>query len=219
LSNTALAPDTLTNPLGLFYHYGYLALEDNVTIEGTLIVHGSGWFSSFADLEIKGISVGITPAAIPSLDGSSQTIELPVLYVADDLKIDDDADTSIRGFVSVMDDFEVKPGDGDTELDFQGRLIVKDLKLGPRDDWKESESWWRDHATAYLDQLGDANPIAYFPSFLEDDDDKVVRSVVRITPDTAGPAYHGHDWSGPLFVAHPNDTGLVWDLIQWTDNL
>jgi len=30
--------------------------------------------------------------------------------------------------------------------------------------------------------------------------------------------YHWHDWSQPLFAAHPNDQGLRWDLIEWRDN-
>ena len=50
-----------------------------------------------------------------------------------------------------------------------------------------------------------------------DADDDLAASIV-VRPDPAGVSYHWLDWSQPLFVLHPDDGGLKWDLIEWQDN-
>ena len=209
-----LAPDVLTNPLGVFYRWGGLTLNDNVTIQGTVILNGT---SSDPKMSLEGDNITLLPAEIPMLEGTSQRVEIPVALIKDDLEIDSDTAT-INGLVSVWDRFEVKWGADTAALNFSGRLLTDTLIIEPRLGWTNDEGWWRDLANSFLAQLGEANAIDYYPQWVEQQQSLPVTPAIRFTPSASPVTYHWHDWTKPLFVAHPNDNGLVWDLIEWTDN-
>jgi hypothetical protein len=58
----------------------------------------------------------------------------------------------------------------------------------------------------------------YFPAWLANATPRNPKPLVQLGPDPDGPVYHWQNWDQPVYVPHPNDEGLVWDLIEWTDN-
>ncbi|MDH3716561.1 MAG: LamG domain-containing protein [Planctomycetota bacterium] len=214
LSNASFAPDMQTNPLGFYYRSGDLNVYDNVTMEGTFIAAGGG-----ADLYVYGQNVKISPAVIPPLFNSSSAVELPSALIYDDVRIQNGSDSVFRGMMTVWDEFEISTGSDSVGCDFQGRLATGALEVLTRNEWDQSESWWRDRANAFLVQLAGANPLTYFPEFVESNQGLVVQPRLQIKPAGQPVTYHWQDWSNPLFVPHPNDGALRWDLVQWMDDL
>ena len=43
-------------------------------------------------------------------------------------------------------------------------------------------------------------------------------SLLTIRPESIPVAYHWHNWDQPVYVPHPDDEGLRWHLLEWTDN-
>ena len=61
---TRLAPDPVTNPLGLFIRHGSVRLGDNVSIQGTIITDGS---STGPDLTFDGQNIHLSSADLPPM--------------------------------------------------------------------------------------------------------------------------------------------------------
>ncbi len=213
LAGQTLEPDMTANPLGIFYRDGALTLNNNTNIQGTLVV--SGW-TSLADLYFSGTNVNLSAAYVPPLDGSSQTLELPVAIVKDDIRALHGTDATVRGFVTAGDEFELQAGDDSMRVDMEGRLVTGELLVRERWNWDESQSWWRERANEFLAQLGAAGAISYFPDWLEQQQDLPVEPKLQIKPPSQPVSYHWHDWNSPLFVPGDGDAGLRWDLIEWT---
>ncbi len=75
LQNTTLAASPRTNPLGIFYNSGTVTIGNNVTLTGTL------W--SGGDVVVSGTNVVLQPLVLPSLQGSTQGVQLPTVVVAE----------------------------------------------------------------------------------------------------------------------------------------
>lgn len=107
-STCSIGPGTISGstctPAGLWYCPGDLTLGDNVTIEGMLLVNG--------DLTIRGSGNCIVAAR-----------NLPALYVADDLVIDDVTSLDIEGLAMVDGDCWVGAAASDVRL--LGGLFLK----------------------------------------------------------------------------------------------
>jgi hypothetical protein len=213
LSGQTLEPDMAANPLGIFYRNGELTLNSNASIQGTLVV--DGW-SSVADLFFSGTNVNLSAAYVPPLDGSSQTLELPVAIVKDDIRAYQGSDATVRGFVTAGDDFELQAGQDSMRYDLEGRLVTGELLVGERWNWDESDSWWRERANEFLTQLDAAGALPYFPQWLEKEHALPVEPKLQIKPPSQPVSYHWHGWNGPLFVPRDGEGGLRWDLIEWT---
>jgi hypothetical protein len=213
ISGQTLEPDMVDNPLGVFYRNGALTLNSGASILGTLVVDGS---TSFADLFFSGTNVSLSSAYVPSLDGSSQSNELPVAIVKDDIRATSGCDVSVRGFVAAGDDFELRAGNGSMRYDLEGRLLTGELLVRERWDWAQTISWWRERAVEFLGQLDHAGAIRYFPQWLEGQQALTVEPKLQIRPPSQPVSYHWHDWTSPLFVPGDGDEALRWDLIEWT---
>ena len=214
LSNVSFTPDMQTNPLGFIYRNGDLLLYDDVTIQGTFIAAGGG-----ADLYIFGTNVNIAPAVIPPLINSSATVELPSALIYDDIRIENGSDSVLRGMMTVWDEFEFKAGSDAVGCDFEGRLAAGAFWARTRNEWVQSESWWLNRANAFLAQLSGPSPLTHFPEFVESDQALDVEPRLRIKPAEQPVTYHWQDWANPLFVPHPSDGALRWELVEWTDDL
>jgi hypothetical protein len=215
LAETELGPDPETNPLGIFFRDGALTIGDNVSIRGTVITHG-GIYGP--DLYVRGENVHFSAMDLPSLQGEEQPVQMPAAIVKDDFIIlDQTRDASLQGLAVVFDRFEV---DGDTyqpELAVDGNLIVRRLRLYPPDAWIHSWDWWYYRVADFHAQARWPDPSAFFPSWLEEDRQLDSTPTCVFRPPAQPVTYHWHDWSQPLYVPHPDDEGLVWELLQWKD--
>ncbi|NIL99028.1 MAG: hypothetical protein GTO53_14105 [Planctomycetales bacterium] len=214
LAGVSFTPDMQTNPLGFFYSNGELLLYDDVTIQGTLMGAGGN-----VDLRIAGTKVHISPAYIPPLLNASSAVELPSALVSDDLRLESGAEAVLRGMVTVWDEFEIKMGSQTTACDFEGRLATGALRVRSRYEWQQTETWWLSRANDFLAAVANNSPLAYFPQFVEAQQGLLVEPRLQIKPATQPVTYHWQDWSNPLFVPHPKDKALRWDLVQWVDDL
>ena len=217
LRSVSYAPDVQSNPLGLFYRNGALTIDDGVFLRGTLIVDGIG---SVPDLNVEGYYINFTPTNLPALDGSSETVQLPLLYVKDDIEFGSNSASMFQGLIMACDKYEVRSGGSATYMYVVGQVLSKEFKIYKRHEWDNGETWWRNLANAFLNQLEGPNPTSYFPQYVGPQLGSPSASPsMQILPPASGVRYHWHDWSGPLFVPHANDSGLCWDIVSWTDAL
>lgn len=211
LQNVTLQPDPLTNPLGVYYRLGNLDVRDNVNVTGVLIVNAA---LTEPDIEIYGNNVVFNPISLPWLDGSAQGVQLPMAIVKDDFRIYDTARGTVNGLVAAWDECGFKSGSQTMAFTINGKLIVNQFYAEPRTQWAQTSSWWKDQTTAYLDSLSYGFPILFFPSWLQTFHklDPVPHLIIR--PDASNPAYHWPLWTEPIFVAHPADGGLRWEVLD-----
>lgn len=226
LENTTLEPDPETNPLGIFVRYGNVRIRDNVTIRGTLITIGG----SAADVDMEGESIQFAPPqeGPPPVAGSSDPIRLPAILSSDDITVQPGANVSIRGIAIAQDDFRVESADQDeTTLGVVGRVAAKDLYVRRRREWNKSHNWWEDRLDEFEAQREEKGGLAYFPEWLAQAHglDPTPRITMRKETENIHHVWRNPD--DPLFVPHPDDAteldpgnpGLLWELIEWTENL
>ena len=96
IQNVTLAPDPLTNPLGIYRSTGSLSIQNNVQITGTLISDGGG-----SDIQIYGTNVVLKPNNLPAIYGSSQTYQLPAVIAVTDLRMNSGSTVQISGTTMV----------------------------------------------------------------------------------------------------------------------
>ena len=216
LAATTKVPDTLTNPLGLFRRDGKLTLYDNVSIQGTVITNSNG---SNPDLEIYGTGVSMQPVSLLPLEGTSDPIQLPVVMVADDFRLRDGANVNLDGQVVVWDKFSYDKGYTNTALDVQGRVFAKEFELQGRYEWDQSDSWYRSRLSEFLTQLADGGDSfeTRFPNWLKTNHSLDPEPTLKIQASSTSVTYHWPDFTSSIYVAHPDDSGLRWDLIHWID--
>ena len=215
LSNVSYGPDPQTNPLGLFKYPYELALNNSVTVQGTLLTYDN---SSRADVQVRGSNVRLSAVNLPQLYGDSRTYQLPVIMARDDVSIYDGSQSAITGLMVAGDEYEVLNGSQGTTLSVQGKLLTAELSIAPRSEWHQSTDWWKARLTSFMTQLNGAKPARYFPQWLKNNYSLDYVPKITIKPDPASVTYHWHDWTQPLLVAHPDDGALRWDIIDWRDN-
>jgi len=211
-TDTVFEPHPITNPLGVFLRIGDLNLNDNVTVRGTMILSDSG-----GDLNILGNNVRFESVALHPLDGSDIPIRLPVAIVANDFAVRAGSKGVVDGMVVAFDEFWVKRDD-QANIDFHltGRLINKRFHVEQRNDWDLGGSWWSNRYDDFMDQLDGGEP--YMPVWLEENFD--LDSTPRLTfkPGSTPASYHWYNPDQPIYVPHPDDGGLRWELVSWTDS-
>lgn len=214
IRNVTLLADPVKNPLGIWRHGSRINVHDNVSIQGTIVTMGR----TNPDIYIHGDNFHLHSVDLPPLSGTLQAIQLPVAIVKDDFRFLRHSSGRIRGLVYVKDDFEIQKGDSDRACDFEGCLIVNDLKLSGRSDWDLlSGDWWETQLNAFLNQLRSDSPIAFFPDYLEHLN-LHPQPLLTFRPSSTPVAYHWLSEADPVYSVHPDDPGLRWDLIDWTDN-
>jgi len=216
IANQELGPNVVTNPLGLFVCTDELRLLDNVTIEGTVLTYRA---STAGDIRIQGDNVTLRAPELPLIDGEATARQLPVAIVNNDFEIDGNSSGSLSGVAVTFDDFRFNSGDMATTFTVDGKLIVSELQLQARTQWAESASWWNERMSDFMRSINANSPAnSRFPDWLASQMglDSTPRFLAR--PATGSPKYYWHDWSEPLFIAHPHDQGLRWDLVEWDDS-
>lgn len=214
ISNVSFAPNVQTNPLGLVKCQSQLVVNNNVTIQGTLLVYDAG---SSGRVELRGTGIKIAPLSLPSLYGDSTVYQLPSVIARDDVEVYSKSSSSLGGLVMAWDDLQCFQGKQSTEMSVTGQVIAGELQIEARDEWDQSSSWWDSRHKEFLAQLGTVTPIVHFPAWLQANHGLDYQPKLTIQPDPSNVSYHWHDWSKPLFEAHPADGGLRWNLLEWRD--
>ena len=212
-SDKILEPDVDTNPLGIFHRSGTLRLYDNVTVRGTIVVKTAD------DFHIYGRSVRITPVNMPPLANTDAVVQLPVIVLPDDMRVHGNAEATLEGLLAVGDDFEIREDvQYGIDLELQGRIMVGKLLVRRRTDWKMSAGWWNDRLAEFQQQRAVPGGIPYFPVWLGENWDLDPQPRLNIEPETEAVRYHWKNSYDPIYVPHPNDEGLRWELLEWTEN-
>lgn len=206
LSNTTLAPNTATNPLGIYYNASKITVGSNVSVQGTLF--------SPVEIEITGTGVSFSPVSAIAVQGSSDPIRLPVL-MSNLVTVGDGAGVTASGHVQAGDKFTVSSGTAATVFNLTGRLVAEEFRVHPRTQWT-SFSWslaW----TFFSWQLTQSNPQTNWVSYLGGWG-LANQPLITIAPDaTNRREFYYRANSNPVYAAGSGDAGLYWDLIDWKE--
>ena len=207
-----LQPDAIENPLGVHLRRGGLSILDGVSVTGTLITDGAD-----PDLNLAGDDISISAVALPPLHGTTTPVQLPAVIIADDLAIGDHPGSSIAGAAVVADEFRFAAGSQTAQCAMQGRLVAQQLRLEGRTEWNAvTSSQWESRLTTFISQLSSGT--AYFPDWLSTEHGLNSQPQLTISPPIEEVTYHWHDWNNPVFIPHPDDDGLRWELIRRIDS-
>jgi len=205
----SLEPDPTSNPLGLFYRNGDVTIEDDVTIRGSLFCQH--------DVRIEGANVQFEPVELPTTDGAEGSLRIPTL-TCNKLVATATSSGSVTGLAAVFDELRIDKSPGTQVFAFTGRVIARELHVKERHPWEEVP--WADRYNEFKTQLaaGDASAVPYFPVWMG------MRGyhpkpLVTFQPDPDPVTYHWKNRYDPIYVPHPDDDGLRWDLLEWTDRL
>ena len=210
LTNTTLVPDPLTNPLGIYFRGSGGSIGSGVTVTGTLIYNG--------DLAITGSNVHFAAPNLPPLYGSSETVRLPATVVRQKCSFGTDVDAVIDGSMLMGREFDVERGHEDARLAVNGRVVASGLSIRRRDQWNHISVVWDVLYTLFTNQLADTNPppIPYFPVYLREKFGHDPNPRLTVKPAVTPALDHWQNLGNPIFVAHPSDGGLRWELVRWT---
>ena len=212
-SDKILEPHVDTNPLGIFYSSGDLRLYDNVTVKGAIVVVGGN------DLHIYGRNVRITPVDMPPLANTDAVVQLPVIVVEGDMRVYENAGATLEGLLTVGDEFEIGGGNQyGINLAVAGRIMAGEVLIRRRQDWNMTEKWWKRRLKDFGGQVGGAGSIPYFPVWLGEYWNLDPQPRLNIEPEAEPVRYHWKNPYDPIYVPHPDDEGLRWELLEWTEN-
>jgi hypothetical protein len=232
LQNVTLAPQPVINPLGIFRNRSTLSVNSNVALRGTIIGEGT-----LSDIQVVGTNVKFEGLNLPPLENSSNTYQLPVVLLRDDLRYHATSDALLRGLAMIYDEFELKQGAATARFAMHGKLITSGLRLRGRDPWTMTATDWDEDyddfrgsggllasvLEATLDAIRSSLGLGpddevYFPEYMQHVRGFVVQPQLTFQPEnTPGLKYHWHDWSQPVFQKDPGDLGLRWNLLRWVE--
>ncbi|MCG8587426.1 MAG: LamG domain-containing protein, partial [Pirellulales bacterium] len=216
LSDESIEPDAVNNPLGVFRDGGQdTFVYSNTAIQGVLLFDGS-----YNDIRVKGNNVTLSSVELLPMDDGT-VYELPLVIAEGDLKYEDGGGGTINGMVMAWDKMCLEPDDSQT-LSVTGRVFAKELHMKGPSHWSWlTYSQWNtfNYYFSIWNHYFDSEIVAqYLPEFLRQWKDYDYNECLTVKPDDSTPNYHWHDWQNPIIVPHPDDPGLRWDLVEWTDN-
>ena len=212
LSNTTLAADPRTNPLGVFTRSGSVTIGSNVTIRGTLIVGG--------DVQINGTNIVLeAPDGLP-LAGTSDPVQLPAIVVWDDLSVGSGASVSVNGLVAVFDQFIVQTGTVDTSLQLKGHVICDGFAIQDRNEFSLSAMLWSILWSAFNTQLSPAtsSTVPYLPVWMAYLG-LPYAPALTLEPQTTSVRYVWKDASNTPYIHNTSDPGLKLTLVSWVEGI
>ena len=205
LEGTQLVADPINNPLGIYYRDGTLTARDNVTVRGSVFCRD--------DLRVEGAGMRLEPVSLPPLHGSTAPIRLPTA-VCRNLLLRPKSSGTVTGLVAAFGDLNVEKAWETQSWAFVGRAICQRLNLLERQPWDTIN--WKAAYDQFMKQVGSPTGIKYFPQWLAAQG-RDPQPRITIKPDQTTFRYHWHNPGSPIFVPHPDDPGLRWDLIDWTE--
>lgn len=215
LQNVTLGPDPITNPLGVFYRLGNLDVLDNVSIQGTVIINAA---DSTPDIEVYGKNVRFRPATLRALDGQATAEQLPTVIVKDDFRVYSGATGSLEGFAATWGEFGFPAGGQDTTFQVNGRVVASEFYVQARSEWDQWDSWWVNRHQEFMAQLSDPSAILFFPQWLATERNLAADPGIVVKPPASTTTFHWPTWTSPMFVAHPDDGGLRWEVLRLAES-
>jgi hypothetical protein len=157
---------------------------------------------------------------LPPLVGATELCQLPVAIIRNDIEIDDNSSGSVNGLTVSWDDFHFHGVHLSTQFELTGKIITSEMALDGRSAWNKGRSWWRTQLREFMAGINLRSPEeSRFPDWLAETHDLDSNPQFHVRPAADSVQYHWHDWSKPLFIVHPDEDGLRWDLTEWRDNL
>ncbi len=216
LENVTLEPSPTTNPLGIYRNRNSIDVNSNVHIRGTIIGEGAT-----SDIQVYGTNVSFEPVNLAPLEGSSQTYQLPVAILRDDLDIHDTSNATISGLTMCYDEFEIRNGSKLAQFQMNGQLMTAGLAVRGRNEFAllGTLEWTTQHTLFTLQYL----PLVptstqYFPEWMQDKVNLPEEPRLKFQRDTSGVKYHWHPWgTQAVYQKDPADPGLRWNLVRWVE--
>lgn len=204
LEGITLQPDPLSNPLGIYYRDTTITVGDHVTVAGSLFCRD--------DIRIQGTDVHFKPVALPALHGSDHPVRVPAGSCRNFL-VEETAGGELAGLLAVFDRFEIKKSPKTVAFALVGRLVTRKLYVKERQPWETLS--WDDYYSGFQEQ--DEGGVPYFPVWMGNQgyDPK---PLLTVKPEPTPVRYHWHNPQEPVYVPHPDDGGLRWELLEWTEN-
>ncbi len=199
LSGVTLAPDPVTNPLGIFYRNGSLTLGDNVTIQGTLLVTGT--------LQVSGQNVQLQPASLVNVQGNSTAVEMPVA-IADTVRLNSPATGQARGNVVCWSEFRTASGSQSLQYTINGRVVTNRFRYEAREEFS-SQPW--SLVYFFFQYSNDDHP--YFPNYAAAFGANPVPDLT-IQPDTTIRQDQYFSFTNPFYAVGSGDAGLYWNVLE-----
>jgi hypothetical protein len=209
VSGASLRADPVANPLGIYFASSSVTLQDDVTLEGTLVCRG--------DVVLNGTNLRLQPAGLPPLVGSSRPVRLPTIVARQRIKVGPSARVSLEGVAVAGDDFNVERGSETVRLDLQGRIIAAGLSIRRREEWHYSSGTWDTLYSLYLiNRSPDSALTNYFPMWMSLFG-RHPQPRIHVRPPTVEVHEHWQDLSQPIYVKHAAESGLRWELVDWEE--
>jgi hypothetical protein len=206
-SNTTLAPDPVTNPLGIFFSNSSVSIGNNVTVTGTLISGG--------DVTITGSNVVFSPFILKSLSGTTTPIRLPTVVAQNKFYCGSNAQVAVTGVVLAGTQFQVAAGSQNNAVSVQGRVITGAFTVNARSEWLILQTLWTTIQSLWNAQKNSG--IAYFPAYAGVWGLNYI-PVITVKPDATVITNQWQDLtSGPIYIINASDGGLRWELADWRD--
>ena len=210
-----IAPNVLTNPLGIYKATGAVKIRNGTKLTGVLF-HDS----TTDDIQLEGTGNEIHGVNL-LIDGQSQTYQLPAAMVRNDLQFDDGAGATVRGLVMVWDEFRVREGSQANVFNLQGRLFANYLDFDARTQWNDVGSWTIAHLEfqlQYITVLGIyVSGVKYFPDWLDQSSYNLDAPPKITLKPPSGISYHWPDWTQPIYTKGSGESGLRWNIVSWRD--
>lgn len=207
LGNETIGADVTTNPLGIHFSSSNVTINDNVVIEGTLLVE--------ADLDLRGTGIVASAVSAPALDGETKPVRLPPI-ACDDLDVGNtDVSAQFSGTVIAWRSSLIRWGESDVQFDLAGRLITDEIAVQSRWDWPLFSSQWNTVYSNFVAQEAGGNP--YLPSYMGSAYSYDPSPLITISPDSGVTREHFQDPDDPIYAVKAGDDGLVWDVVWMAD--
>jgi hypothetical protein len=207
LQGVSLGPDPITNPLGIYYCDSNLDIQGDVTIQGTLLCT--------RNIQITGTNVQFQPVNMPALYDSPQVpVRLPVL-TCQNLTIKPTAGGSLTGLLAVFDQFLIEKSPAIVTFPMTGRVISRKFYINQRQPWDGLN--WGNYYTNFMFQRILPFGVPYFPVYMGNQGYNP-QPKLTFKPDPTAVAYHWYNQYYPLYVPHPSDADLRWEMVSWTEN-
>ena len=213
LTTTSLAPDAVTNPLGIFRCNSSIRLRDKVNVQGTLIAQGSG-----SDIEIEGNQITLQGLTLPALAGSDDLHQLPLLISADNVEIKERAEVSASGAITTFGSFSLDTFRDEAQFQMEGLVFTERFNLQSRKSWENLAQYATAHLNNFMSNVARWNPTANFATWLDETTSGKFEDRIKIQAPDSTTRYQWLDLSQPIYQPGDDDTGLVWDLVRWRDD-
>lgn len=210
LGSTTLEPHQIDNPLGIHYREDDIEIGDRVTVQGTLLQNSTSGRIAFSGTEVE-----IKPVDLPAVYPDTRPVQIPVVMTRRDFQITAGARGRITGLVAAWRRFEVAAeSQGNPCVETACRIVAHDLHICALEEWKsKSRDWWKDKNDRCM-------WYELFPPFVKRNGNLEYAPRIVIRPGTRSINYH-YPWlnpNNPIYIPLPEDGGLRWEVVGWTEN-